>query len=137
MRQLLTSGARVALGFVLGTLFSWGSGQALQDLLAHHVPRPATNDAEALAAFLAALPPQAHAGRLVGLGLGVLLGVAFVRRLPGSRPLEAWALALMFGLGVVADVLRVPHGNALSIATVVLILPSAWMGIRWASRAPR
>lgn len=63
-----------------------------------------------------------------------MLGCALVRRLSRIRPLEAWALALLFGLGGAADVLRVPHGNALSVCTVALILPAAWMGIRLASR---
>ena len=134
MRQVMTSALRVALGFAIGTCFSWGVGQTLQDLLAPDVPRPQVNDASSLADFLVALPPLAHAGRLLGLGAGVILGVALVRRLPEGRTVEAWALALLFGLGAAADVLRVPHGNALSVCTVALILPAAWMGIRLASR---
>jgi len=134
MKRLFFAACRVALGFGVGTLFSWGAGQTLQDLFAPHVQRPTTNDPQAVSQFLTALPALAHAGRLVALGAGVMLGCALVRRLSRIRPLEAWALALLFGLGAVADVLRVPHGNALSIATVALILPAAWMGIRLASR---
>lgn len=115
-------------------MFSWGVGQTLQDILAQGVPRPSSNDRASLAQFLESLPPLAHAGRLVGLGAGVMLGCALVRRLNGNRPTEAWALALLFGMGAVADVVRVPHGNPLGIATIALILPSAWMGIRLASR---
>lgn len=134
MKHLLLSALRVALGFAAGTFFSWGAGQTLQDLLAPNVQRPNANEAASVADFLQALPPLAHAGRLLGLGAGVMLGCALVRRLKGNRPVEAWALALLFGMGAVADVLRVPHGNALSVATVSLILPAAWMGIRLASR---
>lgn len=134
MKRLFFAACRVALGFGVGTLFSWGAGQTLQDLLAPHVPRPSTNDTAAVTQFLNALPASAHAGRLVALGAGVMLGCALVRRLSRIRPLEAWALALLFGLGGAADVLRVPHGNALSVCTVALILPAAWMGIRLASR---
>jgi len=133
MKPIFFAACRVALGFGVGTLFSWGAGQTLQDLFAPHVPRPSTNDPEAVAQFLNALPASAHAGRLVALGAGVMLGCALVRRLSRIRPVEAWSLALLFGLGAVADVMRVPHGNALSIATVALILPAAWMGIRLAS----
>lgn len=133
MKRLLFAACRVALGFGVGTLFSWGAGQTLQDLFAPHVPRPSTNDPAAVAQFLTDLPASAHAGRLVALGAGVMVGCALVRRFSQNRPVEAWALALLFGLGAVADVLRVPHGSALSIATVSLILPAAWMGIRLAS----
>ena len=134
MKRILFAACRIALGFGVGTLFSWGAGQTLQDLFASHVPRPSTNDPTAVAQFLDALPASAHAGRLLALGAGVLLGCALVRRLSRNRPVEAWTLALLFGLGALADVLRVPHGNALSIATVALILPAAWVGIRLASR---
>jgi hypothetical protein len=134
MKSLFLSAFRVFLGFSAGTFFSWGLGQTLQDLLAPGHPRPNTNDPASLAQFMEALPPLAHAGRLAGLGAGVMLGCGLVRRLNGNRPTEAWALALLFGLGAVADVFRVPHGGALGVATVALILPSAWMGIRLASR---
>ncbi|MDA0946531.1 MAG: hypothetical protein O2791_05710 [Bacteroidetes bacterium] len=134
MTALFFAACRVVLGFLAGTGFSWGVGQTLQDLLAPNVPRPNTNDSASLVEFLEALPPLAHAGRLTGLGAGVMLGCALVCRLNGGRPVEAWALAFLFGIGSLADVLRVPSGNALSIATVVLILPAAWMGIRLTSR---
>jgi hypothetical protein len=134
MTALFFAACRVALGFLAGTGFTWGVGQTLQDLLAPNVPRPNTNDSASLVEFLEALPPWAHAGRLAGLGAGVMLGCALVCRLNGGRPVEAWALAFLFGIGSLADVLRVPSGNALSIATVVLILPAAWMGIRLTSR---
>lgn len=134
MVQVVLSAMRVALGFAVGTLFNWGVGQTLQDFFAPHVPRPTSNDSESLSHFLESLPPLAHAGRLLGLGAGVMVGVALVRRMPHGRPMESWTLALLFGLGAVADVLRIPHGNALSVATVALVLPAAWMGIRIASR---
>jgi hypothetical protein len=134
MTALFFAACRVALGFLAGTGFSWGVSQTLQDLLAPNVPRPNTNDSASLVEFLEALPPLAHAGRLAGLGAGVMLGCALVCRLNGGRPVEAWALAFLFGIGSLADVLRVPSGNALSIATVVLILPAAWIGIRLTSR---
>lgn len=133
MKNVLLSGLRISAGFILGTLFTWGLGQFLQDFLAPEISRPEVNDAAQVAEFLGALPPLAHAGRLLAMGLGMALGTFVVRRWPGNRPHEAWALTLLFGAGAVFDVFRVDHGPALSICTIALVLPSCWMGLRGGS----
>ncbi len=130
MKDLLLSSLRVSTSFLLGTVFSWGGSQFLQDAFAPHVARPEVNDPAEIAEFLAQLPPAAHSGRLVAMGLGMALGTMVVRRLPGNRPLEAWGLTLLFAAGAIFDVFRVDHGAALSICTVALVLPCCWMGIR-------
>ena len=125
----------------LSTLVGWGLGQALQDRLAGGISRPSFNDALQVSEFLAALPPAAHAGRLLAAGLGMMLGTWMVRRFSRNQPVEAWALAALYEAGAVFDVFRVDHGPALSIATVAMVLPCAWMGMKLASRgrsrAPR
>lgn len=125
----------------LSTLVGWGLGQALQDRLAGGISRPSFNDALQVSEFLAALPPAAHAGRLLAAGLGMMLGTWMVRRFSRNQPVEAWALAALYEAGAVFDVFRVDNGPALSIATVGMVLPCAWMGMKLASRgrsrAPR
>lgn len=134
MKNVLLSGLRISAGFLLGTLFTWGLGQFLQDFLAPEISRPEVNDAAQVAEFLGALPPLAHAGRLLAMGLGMMLGTMTVRRCPGGRPLEGWVLTMLFAAGVVMDLCRVDHGPALSIATVAMVFPCAWMGMNLASR---
>ena len=137
MKAVFLSSLRVTTTFLLGTLFSWGLGQFLQDAVASHVVRPQVNDPLHVAEFLAQLPPSAHAGRLVAMGLGMALGTMLVRRWPGSRQLDAWALTLLFAAGAIFDVFRVNHGPALSICTIALVLPCCWMGIRLGSTKGR
>ena len=141
MANLLQASLRVAAGIFLSTLVGWGLGQALQDRLSGGISRPSFNDALQVSEFLAALPPAAHAGRLLAAGLGMMLGTWMVRRFSRNQPVEAWALASLYEAGAVFDVFRVDHGPALSIATVAMVLPCAWMGMKLASRgrsrAPR
>ena len=141
MANLLQASLRVAAGIFLSTLVGWGLGQALQDRLSGGISRPSSNDVLQVSEFLAALPPAAHAGRLLAAGLGMMLGTWMVRRFSRNQPVEAWALAAFYEAGVVFDVFRVDHGPALSIATVAMVLPCAWMGMtlasRGRSRAPR
>ncbi len=135
MANLLQASLRVTAGFFLSTLVGWGLGQALQDRLSEGISRPAVNDALHVSEFLAALPPAAHAGRLLSAGLGMMLGTWMVRRFSSNQPGEAWALTALYAAGAVFDVFRVDHGPALSIATVAMVLPCAWMGMRLASRS--
>lgn len=135
MANLLQASLRVAAGFFLSTLVGWGLGQWLQDCLSEGIPRPSVNDATQVSAFLAALPPVAHAGRLLAAGLGMMLGTWMVRRFSGNQPVEAWALIALYAAGAIFDVFRVDHGPALSIATVAMVLPCAWMGMNLASRS--
>ena len=71
----------------------------------------------------------------------MMLGTWMVRRFSRNQPVEAWALAALYEARAVFDVFRVDHGPALSIATVAMVLPCAWMGMtlasRGRSRAPR
>ena len=134
MANLLQASLRVATGFFLSTLVGWGLGQALQDRLSGGISRPVVNDALHVSEFLAALPPAAHAARLLSAGLGMMLGTWMVRRFSRNQPVEAWALTALFAAGAVIDVFRVDHGPALSIATVAMVLPCAWMGMKLASR---
>ncbi|MGB0179029.1 MAG: hypothetical protein ACPF8U_03150 [Flavobacteriales bacterium] len=134
MANLLQASLRVTAGFFLSTLVGWGLGQALQDRLSEGISRPAVNDALHVSEFLAALPPAAHAGRLLSAGLGMMLGTWVVRRFSRNQPVEAWALTALYATGAVFDVFRVDHGPALSIATVAMVLPCAWMGMNLGSR---
>ena len=131
----------MAAGIFLSTLVGWGLGQALQDRLSGGISRPSFNDALQVSEFLAALPSAAHAGRLLAAELGMMLGTWMVRRFSRNQPVEAWALASLYEAGAVFDVFRADHGPALSIATVAMVLPCAWMGMKLASRgrsrAPR
>ena len=131
----------MAARIFLSTLVGWGLGQALQDRLAGGISRPSVNDTLQVSEFLAALPPAAQAGRHLAAGLGMMLGTWMVRRFSRNQPVEAWALAALYEAGAVFDVFRVDHGPALSIATVGMVLPCAWMGMtlasRGRSRAPR
>jgi len=141
MANLLQASLRVAAGIFLSTMVGWGLGQALQDRLSGGISRPSFNDALQVSEFLAALPSAAHAGRLLAAGLGMMLGTWMVRRFSRHPPVEAWALAALYAADAVFDVFRVDHGPALSIATVAMVLPCAWMGrtlaSRGRSRAPR
>ena len=133
MTNLLQASLRIVAGFFLSTLVGWGLGQWLQDCFSEDISRPSVNDATQVSAFLAALPPVAHAGRLLAAGLGMMLGTWMVRRFSRNQPVEAWALTALYAAGAVFDVFRVDHGPALSIATVAMVLPCAWMGMKLAS----
>ena len=133
MAKVLWSACRVCLGWMVSTAFGWFAGQRLQDLLAPHLDRPSVNDGSRVSEYLSSLPPSAHGARLLAMGLGIVLGTYLVRRMPGNQPNEAWVLTFLLAAGTVFDVLRVDHGPALSIATVSLVLPCAWMGMALAS----
>ncbi len=134
MLKMLGSACRVCLGWMVSTALGWFAGQWLQDLLAPDLARPTVNDGRKVSEYLSSLPPLAHGARLLAMGLGIVLGTYLVRRMPGNLPNEAWVLTFLLAAGTVFDVLRVDHGPALSIATVSLVLPCAWMGMALASR---
>jgi len=134
MRFLLSSG-RVALGFALGTLFGWGLGQHLQDVCAPDAIRPTLNAPDQVAVFLDQLPPVAHASRLLANGAGVFLGLLLLRCLGDQTKPESHALAALFLIASVIDVVRVPHGLTLSLLTLATSLAAVWMGLRFGSRS--
>ena len=131
--RTLFAALRISAIFLVSTLFGWGLGQTLQDMLSPDIPRPTENNAIDTARFLQQLPPLAHAARLLSKGLGVILGIALIRRLGQSRHVEFVALALLFlGFGVL-DVIRVSHGLFLGSASVGTVLLSVWLGAKLSS----
>ena len=128
MRFLLSS-CRVALGFAIGTLLGWGLGQHLQDLCAPDVIRPGLNDSDQLASFLKALPPTAHAMRILANGAGMILGLAVVNRMGRSSRSESFALAALFLFGCLMELFRVPHGLTLSLFTMTTAFMAVGIGM--------
>ena len=126
---------RVTSGFLLGSLFSWGAGQFMQDLLSPNCPRPAFNDPSLVAEFLHALPFVAHAGRLGMSGLGIVAGMVLGSRLPGGKRSDGLAIGGLFILGVLFDLARIRHGVVLSGITLTLSLASCGMGWRVITRS--
>ena len=124
----------VVASFGVGLSVAWLLGQAAQDLLAPDVPRPLVNRPEDVRAFLQALPPPAHAARLMAHGLGVFLAVAGARRILPQRRLEAWTVASMFAATSLAEAWVVQGPSPLAVAHVVTVLPCAWMGLRFTER---
>lgn len=129
MTQWFSSSFRVALGFALGTAFGWGLGQHLQDLCAPDLIRPALNAPDQVASFLRALPPTAHAARLLASGSGMVLGILVMRRIGGSSKSESFALGALFLLACLMDLIRIPHGLTLSLLTLATSFTAVWIGI--------
>lgn len=131
--QIFYAALRIAAIFVISKLFGWGLGQTLQDLLSPDIPRPIENNAIDTALFLQQLPPLTHAARLLSNGLGVILGIAWIRRLGQRRHVEFIALALLFLGFAVLDVIRVSHGLFLGSASIGTVLLSVWLGAKLSS----
>lgn len=129
MMQWLWSSFRVALGFALGTAFGWGLGQHLQDFCAPDLIRPALNAPDQVASFLRALPPTAHAARLLASGAGIVLGLVMLRRIGDPSKSESFALAALFLLACLMGLIRIPHGLTLSLLTLATSFTAVWIGM--------
>lgn len=125
---------RNILGIVAGVLFGAVLIFAVQ-LIGHQVYPVAgsvdMNDKEAMAAFVASLPAGALMFVIVAYAVGSFAGgglAAFIGR--GARVRHALVVGVVLLISGIMNLVTIPHPLWFSILTLLVFLPSAWLGGR-------
>ena len=94
-------------------------------------------DPQQLAAFIQAAPAMAMAFVLAGYALAALLGGWVAARISRAHPrIAALLVGAMVLAGVIANMSMIPHPLWMTVASVLLPLPAAWLGARLSRRNP-
>lgn len=131
---------RLILSIVGGLVVAFAAvfaTDALFHALAPTAPAPATNDREAMRAYVAGQPAVVLAGLVIGWAVGVFLGSALAARFGGRGEWPGWVVGGLFLLATAANFLMVPHPAWMVFLAVVAITGAAWFGARFGAGASR
>jgi hypothetical protein len=127
---------RTIAAAVVGVVAAWVTIMLAEFASAPLHPAPAgfdLRDPAAVAAFVATLPVAALLLVLAGWVVGALVGGHVAARI-GRTARPAWVVGLVIVAGVIANAVMIPHPLWLTIAGVLLPLPAALLGARFARR---
>jgi MFS family permease len=130
-------GVAVLLGMFVGVVLSLI--MEASSVLLYPPPKDADlSDAETLREFIQTRPPHALVMVMSAYAIGCLAGAMTAARLADEDPHQAAMIVgvLLMVAGIVTIVQR-PYPLWFSVTTILLYLPSAWLGGRIAVRLPR
>lgn len=127
---------RTILGILAGLVVAWVTMSACEfaSLFLHRPPAGMDlRDPQALAAHIAAAPASAMLVVVAGWTLAALFGGWVAARIARHRRVAALVIGALLVVGVIANSMIIAHPAWMTIAGLVLPLPTAWFAARLAT----